>query len=252
MIQKVASTLRIWRPNFADAKTAGHWRRALEQVLYGEMPPDDAGDFPTTRERESFVVALEEELTRNGHGWGLDEKMLLPEFGNFVDHKKLFSGVIQEQPYTPARLWRQRPDIYRQIWGEHYGTTHWLSIKIGGRHQQSARNHVRHGPHKGKSIIGGYARRERFANPFFEYAHHASGFTDYETIPADQASLEALLTNAETMSEILTLGTPVMVRTIVKNKDSVHGNNSAGFVGGVSNDQSSAPGPCSNRVQKDC
>ena len=62
----------------------------------------------------------------------LDEKMLLPEYGNFVDHQRLFDGSIQEKPYTPARLWRQRPDIYRRLWGKHYGRKHWYSVKIGG------------------------------------------------------------------------------------------------------------------------
>ena len=92
---------------------------------------------------------------------------------------------------------------------------------------------VRRGPHKGKAISGRYFANERFANPFYEYVHHASGFTDYATIVADQASLEALLTNAETMSEILTLGTKVTIVTEVKSKDSRHGNNHGGFVGGV-------------------
>ncbi|MEM7013862.1 MAG: DUF1588 domain-containing protein, partial [Verrucomicrobiota bacterium] len=73
----------------------------------------------------------------------------------------------------------------------------------------------------------------RFANPFYEFAYHASGFTDYASIRADQASLEALLTNSEKMAEILTVGLPVSVMTEVKNKDSRHGNNHGGFVGGV-------------------
>ena len=92
---------------------------------------------------------------------------------------------------------------------------------------------MKRGPQKGKAISGRYFADERFANPFYEYVHHASGFTDYATIVADQASLEALLTNAETMSEILTLGQKVTIVTEVKSKDSRHGNNHGGFVGGV-------------------
>ena len=117
--------------------------------------------------------------------------------------------------------------------GKNYGQKHWISVKIGGSQRQGDLHTVKRGPQKGKAISHRYFADERFANPFYEYVHHASGFTDYSTIVADQASLEALLTNAETMSEILTLGTKVTIVTEVKSKDSRHGNNHGGFVGGV-------------------
>ncbi|MDE0840540.1 MAG: DUF1588 domain-containing protein, partial [Kiritimatiellae bacterium] len=50
---------------------------------------------------------------------------------------------------------------------------------------------------------------------------------------ADQSSLEALMVNAETMAEILTLGQKVRIVTQIKNKGSRTGNNEAMFVGGV-------------------
>lgn len=219
--------------DFDNADTTLMWRRMLEQVLFSEMPPRDSDPLPSTEERSQFVALVEARLSELGQGLNLDEKMLLPEYGNFVDHDLLFSGTIQDQPYTPARLWRQRPDIYRQIWGKHYGRKHWFSVKIGGTERDGDLYTVHRGPHKGKPITGRYFADERFANPFYEYVHHASGFTDYATIVADQASLEALLTNAETMAEILTLGTSVTIVTEVKSKDSRHGNNHGGFVGGV-------------------
>ncbi len=219
--------------DFENADTTVMWRRILEQVLFSEMPPRDSDPLPTTAERSQFVSLVEARLTDLGQGLNLDEKMLLPAYGNFVDHDLLFSGTIQDKPFTPARLWRQRPDIYRQIWGKHYGRKHWFSVKIGGSEREGDLYTVQRGPHKGKTITGRYFADERFANPFYEYVHHASGFTDYATIVADQASLEALLTNAETMAEILTLGTSVTVVTEVKSKDSRFGNNHGGFVGGV-------------------
>ncbi len=209
------------------------WQRILEQVLFSEMPPKDSDEQPGTAERSRFVEQVEAELTRFGRGLSLDEKMMLPEYGNFVDHTLLFNGAITDKPYTPARLWRQRPDIYQRIWGKHYGRKHWYSVKIGGTQRKGDLYTVRRGPQKGKAISGRYFADERFANPFYEYVHHASGFTDYATIVADQASLESLLINAETMSEILTLGTKVTIVTEVKSKDSRHGNNHGGFVGGV-------------------
>ena len=209
------------------------WQRILEQVLFKEMPPVESDEQPASDVRSPFVEQVEVELTRFGRGLNLDDKMMLPEYGNFVDHDLLFSGEIQDKPYTPARLWRQRPDIYRRIWGRHYGRRHWFSVKIGGTERKGDLYTVRRGPQKGKAISGRYFADERFANPFYEYVHHASGFTDYATIVADQSSLEALLINAETMSETLTLGTKVTIVTEVKSKDSRHGNNHGGFVGGV-------------------
>ena len=219
--------------DLANADTSKVWVRILEQVLFKEMPPAESDPTPGAAERSQFVDGLEAELTRFGRGLSLDEKLLLPEFGNFVDHEKLFSGEVKDKPYTPARLWRQRPDIYRRIWGRDYGRKHWFSVKIGGTERKGDLYTVQRGPQKGKAITGRYFADERFANPFYEYVHHASGFTDYATIVADQASLEALLINAETMSEILTLGQKVTIVTEVKSKDSRFGNNHGNFVGGV-------------------
>ncbi|MDA7864607.1 DUF1588 domain-containing protein [bacterium] len=215
-----------------DPKAAEQWRKIGEQVLFREMPPE-GNDAPEAGERERFVDKIESRLQPYGHGFGLADKMLLPEFGNLLDHDTLFSGQVTEKPYTSARLWRQRPEIYRRMWGPHYGQQHWISVKIGGGNEATARNRVQHGPHKGKAISKRYFANEKFANPFFEYVHQASGITDYASIMADQASLEALLTNAESMAEILTLGLPVTIVTEVKNKDSRHGNNHGSFVGGV-------------------
>ena len=106
-------------------------------------------------------------------------------------------------------------------------------MKIGSAGRMNPRNVVKRGPHKGKVITTRYFNNSRYANPFYEFVHHASGFTDYATIQADQASLEALLANSEKMAEILTEGLMVKVVTEVKNKDSRHGNNHGGFVGGV-------------------
>ena len=219
--------------DLVNAETSRVWQRVLEQVLFKEMPPPDSDPVPNAEARAAFVESVETQLTKFGRGLSLDEKLLRPEFGNLVDHEKLFSGEVKDKPYTPARLWRQRPDIYRRIWGRHYGRKHWFSVKIGGTQRKGDLYTVKRGPQKGKAISGRYFADERFANPFYEYVHHASGFTDYATIVADQASLEALLTNAETMSEILTLGQKVTIVTEVKSKDSRHGNNHGGFVGGV-------------------
>jgi hypothetical protein len=219
--------------DLSDVATSEIWARIYAQVQFSEMPPEDVDEQPSAASREKIVFLIDRELSRHGRGLNLKEKLLLPDFGNYVDHERLFDGSIEAAPYTPARLWRQRPDIYSGIWDRHYGKQHWISVKIGGTQRAGGKYVVQHGPHKGKSISIRYFADSKYANPFYEFVHHASGFSDYATISADQASLEALLINAETMAEILTLGLKVTVSTEVKSKDSRHGNNHGGFVGGL-------------------
>lgn len=214
--------------DLSDSQAAQIWNDIFAQVQFAEMPPSES-DQPTAEERSRFVGLIEAELERFNAGFGLKEKMLLPQYGNYVDHETLFDGSITEMPYTPARLWRQRPLIYDAVWEKAYGRAPWYSVKIGG-----TGNHlIERGPHKGKLLAHRYFADAKYANPFFEFVHHASGFTDYSTIVADQSSLEALMLNAETMAEIMTKGQKVRIVTQVKNKGSRTGNNEAMFVGGV-------------------
>lgn len=214
--------------DLSDLQAAQVWSDIFAQVQFSEMPPNES-DQPTAEERSRFVELIESELERFNAGFGLKEKMLLPQYGNYVDHASLFDGSINAMPYTPARLWRQRPFIYDEIWRNAYGRAPWYSVKIGG-----TGNHlIERGPHKGKLLAHRYFSDAKYANPFFEFVHHASGFTDYSTIVADQSSLEALMLNAETMAEIMTKGQKVRIVTQVKNKGSRTGNNEAMFVGGV-------------------
>ena len=215
--------------DLADDKTARLWNDIFAQIQFSEMPPSDSEQQPSAAIKARFLNRVEVELMRFERGFDLDEKMLLPQFGNYVDHQTLFDGTVTEAPYTPARLWRQRPIIYDAIWKNAYGRAPWYSIKIGG----TGSHLIEQGPHKGKLLAHRYFADAKYANPFFEFVHHASGFTDYASIVADQSSLEALMVNAETMAEILTLGQKVRIVTQIKNKGSRTGNNEAMFVGGV-------------------
>ena len=214
--------------DMSDAETAQLWSDIFAQVQFSEMPPSDV-DQPAAKTKARFLQQVENELKRFNVGFGLEEKMLLPQHGNYVDHESLFNGRIREMPFTPSRLWRQRPLIYDAVWKKAYGLAPWYSVKIGG----TGNHRIERGPHKGKLLAHRYFADAKYANPFFEFVHHASGFTDYATIIADQSSLEALMLNAETMAEILTLGQKVRIVTQIKNKGSRTGNNEAMFVGGV-------------------
>jgi hypothetical protein len=218
--------------DFTDLRVAEQWRSVFYRVRFDEMPPRKAKKQPKGDARQALLEWIDGGLQAQGRGIHLAEKMRLPQYGNYTDHNMLFSGEVTEKPYTEARLWRQRPAIYAQIWARHYGTQHRFSVKVGGARRDGDLFEVQHGPHRGKAITSRYFVNQRYANPFYEYVHHASGITDYADIAADQSSLEALLTNAEKMAEILTVGQSVAITTEVKTKDSRHGNNHGMFVGG--------------------
>ena len=38
-----------------------------------------------------------------------------PSFGNYVNHEKLFSGEISAEPFSPARLWRTSPEVFKNV-----------------------------------------------------------------------------------------------------------------------------------------
>jgi hypothetical protein len=230
--QKGGLRLDELAPAFDDVHISEQWRQVFYRLRFDEMPPPSTDEHPGADEKAAVLQWIDEQLIAQGRGIHLAEKMRLPQFGNYVDHEQLFSGEVDEPAYTDARLWRQRPQIYADLWGRHYGRKHRLSVKVGGAFRAGDIHRVQFGPHAGKTISQRYFADERYANPFYAYVHHASGITDYADIVADQASLEALLTNAEQMAEILTVGQQVAVTTEVKTKDSRHGNNHGMFVGG--------------------
>ena len=75
-----------------------------EQVFFKEMPPKKKKK-PTQTERDSLVLWISSELKKHGAS-GLEEKLKRPEFGNYVDHDKLFSGEYAHlKGFTRDRRW---------------------------------------------------------------------------------------------------------------------------------------------------
>lgn len=87
---------------------------AMDQIAFREMPPKKKPQ-PDAAEREAIVVAIEAELIAAGHTPDLREKLETPEYGNYVDHQKLFDGSVTELPFTPARLWKRSPQIFDSL-----------------------------------------------------------------------------------------------------------------------------------------
>jgi Protein of unknown function (DUF1588)/Protein of unknown function (DUF1592)/Protein of unknown function (DUF1585)/Planctomycete cytochrome C len=86
--------------------------KAQEQVFFKLMPPQDAKQ-PSREERELLANWIQSEL-RRFNASKLDDKMPYPDYGNLVNHEKLFSGEIKDKPFTPARRWLVSPQIFNE------------------------------------------------------------------------------------------------------------------------------------------
>ncbi|WP_197454719.1 DUF1588 domain-containing protein [Stieleria varia] len=86
--------------------------RVQDQLFFGLMPPPDAESL-SIADRDQLVSWLRNTL-RARNASKLDEKLREPAYGNFVDHDKLFSGDIQDKPFTPARRWLVSPQIFHE------------------------------------------------------------------------------------------------------------------------------------------
>lgn len=78
--------------------------RVQEQIFLGEMPPKNKKQ-PTEAERRQLFSWLSAEL-RIHKASKLEDKLSRPEFGNYVEHEKLFSGEYAKLPgFTTDRRW---------------------------------------------------------------------------------------------------------------------------------------------------
>jgi hypothetical protein len=89
------------------------WIDILDQLIFDEMPPEEE-DRPRSEDTAQVAEWIKRRLEEAGKAEGYIKKLLAPEYGNWVNHEKLFSGKIKTMPYSPSRLWRLSPDIFKQ------------------------------------------------------------------------------------------------------------------------------------------
>ncbi len=87
--------------DFTKPKTSALWLEVLEQLKTGDMPPTDQENQPSESERNSVMEWINRQLLTAGSGEAYRKKLLAPEYGNWVDHEKLFSGEIKTPPFSP-------------------------------------------------------------------------------------------------------------------------------------------------------
>ena len=85
--------------------------RMEEQVYLSQMPPEEM-EQPTAAEREQLLAWISQSFDSLGAKSEFREKLHEPQFGNYVDHEKLFSGEIKEKPFSPSRRWLISPYIF--------------------------------------------------------------------------------------------------------------------------------------------
>ncbi len=88
------------------------WRMIEEQIRFRDMPPEDENQ-PAPEERRALLTWIRQELQKTQRaGVVTNEKFLLPQFGNYVDHQALFGERLSRVHPAPPRIWRLRPAIY--------------------------------------------------------------------------------------------------------------------------------------------
>ncbi|MDG1070219.1 MAG: DUF1588 domain-containing protein [Akkermansiaceae bacterium] len=111
--QKGEVTLHDLGTDFSDPDTADRWVDVLEQLTAEDMPPEEEEKHPSAGERARMIEWIEGQLKSSSQGDAYRKKLLAPEYGNWVNHEKLFSGEIKTPPYSPSRLWRLSPEIFK-------------------------------------------------------------------------------------------------------------------------------------------
>jgi mono/diheme cytochrome c family protein len=160
-------------PELDKDATVALFNRAQEQLYFGLMPPDDAE--PTTPEEFAILSTwVRAELTA-ANAPLIEEKLQYPDYGNAVDHEKLFGGEITDCASTPARRWLVSPHIFHERVLDVF--------RIEGRERDGLRQQGFYG----------------VTNPFVLPEH--SGVRDYAIHALDGGHLLVMLTNAEWISQ---------------------------------------------------
>ena len=143
-----------------------------EQLHFDEMPPEEE-KRPTAAQKKALNDWVGASLAKAG-GSKLQDKLRYPDYGNYVDHNKLFSGNIKDKAYTPARRWLVSPQIFHQRVIDVF--------RLEGRDRAH------------------YLARDFYGvtNPF--KLTERSGVRDYDNTTLDGGHLLVMLTNADWIS----------------------------------------------------
>ena len=157
--------------------------RMIEKVHFEEMPPKKK-DQPTEEERKQLENWLASVLEANNSS-KLADKLRMPDYGNKLDHDKLFSGKYKDLPgFTPDRRWLVSEFIFDAKMNK-------LLEFVGQRDIDGKRYQV-----IGENNRNG--AKVNLTNPFLLPTH--SGVRYYDTTTLDGGHLLTMLTNGKELS----------------------------------------------------
>ena len=167
-----------------------------EQVHFKEMPPRKKKKQPSEDERNSLLGWASKELAKHAAS-GLEEKLRKPEYGNFVDHNKLFSGEYKNLPaYTKDRRWLISEFIFEAKINDLIDYQKERTID-GKRMNVFGDNGVGLG-----TRFGGNSLRQTLTNPFL--LPKTIGVRYYDNTEISGGHLLTMISNAQKMAVYMT------------------------------------------------
>lgn len=95
-------------------ETSQSWSKVFRVLVTNQMPPSDAEPIGRT-EKNQALDWLREQLQDSAVIKEWQQKMLHPEYGNFIDHEPLFDGSVKTSAWSPSRLWKKSPAIFNSM-----------------------------------------------------------------------------------------------------------------------------------------
>lgn len=168
-----------------NAKRLDLLNRMQEQIYFQNMPPKEKKQ-PSEEEKKAILAVLSSELAVYKAST-LEDKLQKPEYGNYIDHDKLFSGEFKNLPgFTYDRRWLISEYIFNAKF-------HRIIDGVTTMNRQKDRFTV-----LGSSKIQNLG----LANPFLLPTN--SGIRYYANEDLTGGHLSSMLTNAEKTSEYMT------------------------------------------------
>lgn len=100
------------KPDLVEDAEAQAWMQVLQVLQFDDMPPPEE-DRPDPAAKAEVIEWIERQMESSGRGEVHRAKLLKPEYGNYVSHELLFSGTVTTPPFSPSRLWRFSPQIFK-------------------------------------------------------------------------------------------------------------------------------------------
>lgn len=148
------------------------WGHVFHVLVTNQMPPSQADSFSIT-DKKALVHWLEKQLQGTDIIREWRQKMLYPEYGNYVDHTSLFDGSVSEFAWSPSRLWKKSPTMFDSM------TNRGMGFRAGQNGAPSS-------------------ELNKLKQPFT--IEDKAGLKDFAAITmADSATLSTMLRNAETL-----------------------------------------------------